>query len=231
MGLGEDLRKEVSSIFNDQWTVRDGKHVPKPEEIALSGNDGIKLDAVVLYADIIESTQLVESEKQHFSAEIYKTFLVGACRIIREHDGYITAFDGDRVMAVFIGDYKNSNASICALKINHVAKKIINEELLKTYPQTAYRLKHAVGIDSSDILVARTGIKGSNDLVWVGKASNNAAKLCAYRDGVTSSIISEKIYNKLSDDAKLSSPDKRSMWESRKVDGKIVYTSNWTWTV
>ncbi len=231
MSLGDDLRKEVSSIFKDQWTVRDGKQVPKPEDIALSGNDGIKLDAVVLYADIVESTQLVESEKQPFSAEIYKTFLVGACRIIREQNGYITAFDGDRVMAVFIEDYKNSNASICALKINHVVKKIINEELLKVYPQASYRLKHVVGVDSSDILVARTGIKGSNDIVWVGKAANNAAKLCAYRDDVISSVISEKVYNKLSDEAKLSSPDKCSMWESRKIDGKIVYTSNWTWTV
>lgn len=230
MGLGDDLRKEISSIFKDQWSVRDGKQVPKPEDIALSGNDGVKIDAVVLYADIVESTQLVESEKQHFSAEIYKTFLVGACRIIREQDGYITAFDGDRVMAVFMGDYKNSNAAICALKINHVTKKIINEEMLKTYPQSAFRLKHVVGIDSSDILVARTGIKGSNDLVWVGKAANNAAKLCSFRDGVTSSIISEKVYIKMSDNAKISS-DNRNMWEARKLDNKIVYTSNWTWTI
>ena len=117
MGLDEDLKSEIYTIFKDSWNSRNGQKVPKPEEIALTGNDGVQLEATVLYADMVESTSLVESEKSHFAAEIYKAFLVGACRIIREHDGYITAFDGDRVMAVYIGQYKNTNAAKSALKI------------------------------------------------------------------------------------------------------------------
>jgi class 3 adenylate cyclase len=47
--------------------------------------------------------------KDWFAAEIYKSYLISACRIIRDNGGEITAFDGDRVMAVFIGNMKNTN--------------------------------------------------------------------------------------------------------------------------
>jgi len=34
---------------------------------------------------------------------IYKTFLHCAAKIIRSHKGVITAYDGDRIIAVYIG--------------------------------------------------------------------------------------------------------------------------------
>jgi class 3 adenylate cyclase len=68
------------------------------------GNDAVKLSATVLYADLADSTKLVDGHTKQFSAEIYKTFLHCAAKIIRSEDGVITAYDGDRVMAVFIGD-------------------------------------------------------------------------------------------------------------------------------
>jgi hypothetical protein len=40
--------------------------------------------------------------------------------------GAITAFDGDRVMGVFIWDDKCSRAAECALKINQVVVQILS---------------------------------------------------------------------------------------------------------
>lgn len=71
MGLGEDLEKEVKTIFNSTWTERDGEKVPTDEDIKLS-NDAIKLEATVLYADLADSTKLVDGYKNWFAAEIYK---------------------------------------------------------------------------------------------------------------------------------------------------------------
>jgi class 3 adenylate cyclase len=56
------------------------------------------------------------AEKHRFAAEIYKTFLHCAAKIIRSEDGVITAYDGDRIMAVFIGNAKNTSAVRAALK-------------------------------------------------------------------------------------------------------------------
>jgi hypothetical protein len=51
MSLRDDLEGRVKSIFKDQWTKRDGMVVPTDSSVAL-GNDGVNLDATVLYADL-----------------------------------------------------------------------------------------------------------------------------------------------------------------------------------
>jgi class 3 adenylate cyclase len=53
----------------------------------------------------------------------------------------------------------------------------------KKWPKTDFELKQRVGIDTSKVFVARTGIRGSNDLVSVGNAANNAAKMAALAPG------------------------------------------------
>ena len=163
--------------------------MPEAEDIKL-GNDAVTLDGTVLYADLAESTAMVNNYKNWFAAKVYKSFLLSACRMIRNCNGTITAFDGDRVMAVFIGDGKNSAAAKAALQINW-AKGMINEEIKAKHPETTFTLKHVVGIDTSPLFVARTGIRGSNDLVWVGRSANYAAKLSNIDNGYSSLITSD----------------------------------------
>ena len=71
------------------------------------GNDAVILDGTVLYADFDGSTELVNTKKPEFAAEIYKSFLACAARIIRHRGGSITGYDGDRIMALFIREAKN----------------------------------------------------------------------------------------------------------------------------
>lgn len=202
MGLADDLRSEVRKIFVTEWDTRDGVRVPDTDDIAL-GNVAVKLKATVLYADLAESTAMVNVSTASFAAEIYKAYLVTVCRIIREQEGEITAFDGDRVMAVFIGNSKNTNAAITALKINWAVNHIVNEELKRMYTNTNFQVKQGVGIDTSDLWVARTGIRGSNDLVWVGRAANYAAKLCSLRSDYEVTWITEDVYDFLDQSAKV----------------------------
>src|SRR6266581_1659684 len=108
MSLKTDLESEVKEIFKATWTVREGQGVPEPEDLKL-GNDAVKLKATVLYADMADSTDLVDHHKPHFAAEIYKAYLRCAASIIKNEQGTITAYDGDRVMAVFLGDSKNTS--------------------------------------------------------------------------------------------------------------------------
>lgn len=144
--------------------------VPSDDSLKL-GNDAVQLDATVLYADLADSTKLVDGRSASFAAEIYKTFLHCAARIVRSESGIITAYDGDRIMAVYIGGAKNTSAVRTALKINHAVSFIINPAKGLQYPNETYALKHVVGIDSSKLFVARTGVRGANDLVWVGGGS------------------------------------------------------------
>lgn len=231
MSFIDDLTAEVVKILKESWQIREGRAVPDTPDLKLA-NDGLKLTGAVLYADLAESTDLVTRYDAPFVAEIYKCYLNCACRIIRHLNGEITAFDGDRVMAVFIGDSKATNSVRAALAINHAVRKIINPKIREQYPKLPeeFAVRQAVGVDVSELLVARTGIRGANDLVWVGRAANLAAKLCALREGTYASWITQDVYDLCSDSVKMDG--EKSMWEQRswkERDGLTVYRSAYTW--
>lgn len=225
----KEILDEIKQIFTAKWETRDGRQVPDTDDLQL-GNDATKLDGTVLYADLADSTELVNGFKSWFAAEIYKAYLIGACRVIRDEDGEITAFDGDRVMAVFIGSTKNSSAAKAALRITYLVQEI-NKLIKEQYPKTTYSLSHCVGIDTSELFIARTGIRNSNDLVWVGRAANYAAKLSAIGESGYQSYITEEVYSKLSESSKFGGNPRRNMWEKRTwtAQGITIYRSNWWW--
>lgn len=232
MATAKDIRTEVEEIFGTNWKARDGQVVPDSPDVKL-GNDAVQINGTVLYADLVESTSLVNDYKSHFAAEVYKAYLATACRIVRHNGGEITAFDGDRVMAVYIGDNKNSSAARSALSISWATKNVINPAIKAQYPNTSFELQQAVGIDTSALWVARTGIRGSNDLVWVGRAANYAAKLCGVRQGGYTSLITEDVYKRLSEETKYNGTPKQSMWEKLMWAemGITIYGSRWTWSL
>jgi class 3 adenylate cyclase len=229
VALREELEADVRDVFRSRWTSRDGDKVPEPENLGL-GNDAVKLQATVLYADMADSTVLVNTYKPHFAAEIYKTFLLCAGRVIRAEGGAITAYDGDRVMGVFVGSLKNSTAARAGLKIHWAVKNIIRKAQQDQYPTDSYELKHVVGIDTSSLLVARTGFRGANDLVWVGRAANYAAKLAALPEEY-STYITGDVYGALMTESKIGS-DGKDMWTPliwSEYDNSRIYGSTYWW--
>ena len=231
MGLNEELNTYVRKVLSERWERRKGQKVPDPDDLALK-NVGVELDATVLYADLAGSTKMVRRKRDEVAAEIYKSYLYCASKIIRARGGTITAYDGDRVMGVFIGKTKNTDAAKSGLQINYACKKIVMPKYKKKFPETTYRLKQRVGIDTSKLLVARTGIRGSNDLVWVGNAANNAAKMAAFDPGYPT-YITEDVYDMILDSSKFGGNPKRNMWTDLGTSelGYGIYGSTWHWGI
>jgi len=230
VSLGDDLKAEVKKIFGEQWSTRDGQQVPDSDDLKLS-NDAVNLDGTVLYADLSGSTKLVYGYKDCFAAEIYKVYLHCAAKIITSEGGAITAYDGDRIMAVYIGDCKNTSAARSGLKINYAVKNIVTPALKAQYPKSKYVVKQIVGIDTSKLFVARTGIRGSNDLVWVGRAANYAANLTELSNDYPTWITAD-VYNRLDKSVKMT--DGKPMWEARlwtSMNNLSIYRSTWWWPV
>ncbi|MDK9701008.1 MAG: adenylate/guanylate cyclase domain-containing protein, partial [bacterium] len=153
-----EIIEKVDDIFRHQWNEENALSVPEAESVALISNHAKLIDGTVLYADLNDSTALVDGHKHWFAAEIYKSYLLSASQIIKDNNGEITAFDGDRVMGVFIGDRKNSSAVKAALQINFIVMKI-NDKIKERYPDSTYKLKQSIGIDTSKLFVARTGVR------------------------------------------------------------------------
>lgn len=212
MGFQTDLEQEVSDIFISQWTRRNGRDVPDPGTLRL-GNDGCDIVGTVLYADLAQSTLLVDSFEPPLAAEVYKTFLTCCARIIRNEGGTIAAYDGDRVMAVFAGDNQNTQAARTGLKINWAVKNIVRNTFHYVYPTLSFSINHSVGIDKSKLMVAKIGVKNDNDLVWVGTAANHAAKLCTLREESFATWITKEVYDGLPRDLRIHQG--YDIWEDR----------------
>lgn len=230
MGLKDDLLGEVKKIYREQWEVREGQVVPEPENLKLQ-NQAIHFKrATVLYADLSGSTALVDSKNWTYAAEVYKSYLFCAAKIIREEGGSITSYDGDRVMAIFIGDLQSNPAARSALKLNWAVRNIINPTLKEMYASTDYTVKQIVGIDTSEIHAARTGVRGGNDIVWVGRAANYAAKLTNLSDNPT--WITNAVYGYLNDELKKTNG--QDMWKGytwNAMNNMQIYASTWWWSI
>ena len=237
MSLRQDLEKLTAAALSQAWDVRDGRTVPDTDSVLLAGG-AVRLDCTVLYADLAESSKLATDFQQRTAAKVVKAFLACMSRLITAHDGQVTSFDGDRVMGVFLGGWKNTNAATCALKMNWTMRAIIRPQLtayFKSLKKSRFAISHCVGIDTSNVLVVRAGIRGSNDLVWVGRAPNFAAKLSEIRNPPYRSYISGAVFNVLNRSAKYGGEDNRLMWEKRSCEfvgeSVTIYRSSWWWSV
>lgn len=234
MGLGDELLEAVNEILNERWDVRQGRAVPKVEDIVLAG-EAVVLDGTFLYADLSQSSALVSSMDPRIFGKAIKAFLSCMSRLIRNYEGEVTAFDGDRVMGLFIGDQKNSRAVSCALCMATAMHEILNPQVgayISRLGHTAPRLSHGVGIDTGRVFAVRAGIYGRNDIVWVGRAPNLAAKLSSIRKEGYSTFISSDVYAKMANDVKYT-PQGTHVWETHVhlYCGRPItsYKSSWLW--
>lgn len=223
MGMFEDLSSDVSRFMSGEWDTQNAYVVPEASALRL-GNHAKTLKAVVLYADISDSTSLVDKHQPRLVAAMFKAFLHCAARIIKSEGGEIVSYDGDRVMAVYIGDHMTHQAVRSALRLNYSVANIVNKNI-KHQLKSGYELKHVVGIDAGSLFVSRIGVRGDNDLVWIGSPANYAAKMSSFNGYKT--YITERALKRLSGDYRERFSWKRLVWTPYVGSDKIyVYATN-----
>ncbi|HJV00262.1 MAG TPA: adenylate/guanylate cyclase domain-containing protein [Burkholderiaceae bacterium] len=234
MTLKEDLLARVNKFATTPWgPIPNARVVPNPADLTFD-NTGERMDVTVLYSDVHRSTEMVDTLTDTSAAEYYKAFLHCCAKLIQENGGVIEAYDGDRVMAIFTGEQQVDNAVKTAWMINHAVNQIINPAFLSAKLLFHRPLKHTVGIDCGQVLIAKTGARGefNNDLVWVGPAANYAAKLNSFNglDPDYPTRISDRAYAKLSANLKLRGEE--LFWNGPYTDMVKFghYRSSYHWT-
>lgn len=226
--MATDYQAIVKDLFSTSWDVRDGTVVPSTDSVTLA-DGAVKVDAAFLYADLAASSNLAKACPWETVAKIIRAYLACASRLITENDGEIRSFDGDRVMGVFMGDSKNSNAVRCARRIDYVVERYINPTA-QTYPSIQkgqIAIRHCVGIDSGPSVAVRGGVRGSNDLIWIGTPPSFAAKLSEIREYPYAVYVSSNVHSMINDSLKGGED-----WEARSYtfagDSKTVYRTKFT---
>lgn len=224
------LEARVDTLFSTSFQQRDGRIVPSSSDVTLK-DGAVKVDAVFLYSDLAGSALLSQACPWTTTAKVIRSFLDCATRLIIKHGGAVRSFDGDRVMGVFMGDRKNSNASICGREIHWAVRKIIHpaaENKFKSIKDNGIEIRNCSGLDLGEVRAVRSGIRDNNDLIWVGKAASFSAKLSDVRETGYHTFISKRVYNALANDAKFN--DGKNLWTSSNIEfagrTETVYKSN-----
>ena len=147
MTLKDDVTKGVNDVLAASWKTENATVVPETKDVTLA-NGAKLLDATYLYADMADSTGLAQGYKNWAVAQVMRTYLNAATRVLTAEGGKIRSFDGDRVMAIFIGNAKNSSAVTAGLKLNWVLDEIINPALKKKWSNFKWVMSHGVGIEA-----------------------------------------------------------------------------------
>lgn len=233
MTLLTDLQEKVSEFASTAWDyIPNARVVPTPSDLTF-GNYGERMDVTMLYADLHGSTDMVDALPDTLAAEYYKAFLHCSAKIIKAEQGEIQAYDGDRVMAVFVGAGKTDRAVKVALQINWAVLNIINPKFASVYGHLHRQLQHTVGIDCGTVLVAKTGVRVDSDLVWVGSAANYAAKLNSFNglDIAFPTRITDRAFAELGPTGSHGAAG-ALMWEGPYHDMKHShYRSSYMWAI
>jgi class 3 adenylate cyclase len=221
MSFDDDVKERVSAILNEAWVEREGRVIPTTASVSQK-NGAVKVQATFLYADLARSTHLQKAYVNTFAAKAIRMYLAGAASIIRHCGGSIKSFDGDRVMGVFIGDSMRNDAVRAAYGIQWLVTQVIApmvKERHEANNTTVWVPTHGIGIDSGETFIARAGVRNSggetshNDLVFIGRAPNVAAKLSALRDDEAGPIvITNDVYRFLNEKQRTYLKSDRAVW-------------------
>lgn len=138
-----------------------------------------RMKMVVLYVDLVGSTQITLDLPEDKVAIIITCFAQEMAQTIRHHGGYVLKFVGDAVIGYFLAEESQlqpaDNAVLCAKSMLSVIQKGINPILNQyDYPDLAIK----IGIDYGENMIVRYGsdsIKSHVDII--GPVMNIAAKI------------------------------------------------------
>jgi adenylate cyclase len=231
VGLADEIDTMATTAIWTDWKPRKSSTIPKTADIGLTTGDAVRVDATWLYADLRDSSGLVQRHSAEVAATCIGAFLRCASHIIRQRKGAIRSFDGDRVMGIF----QTANSAVLAgQQICGAVEDVLRPSLNLRFPQLTksggWYADVGIGVAWGEALMVRGGVRGNNDLVSVGAAANIAAKLSDVRSGGKSIFITSLVHTVLDDAQRYANGvDMWELVENQVVGGKVVssYGSGW----
>jgi len=157
-----------------------------------------RVNMIVLYVDLVGSTEITLSLPEEKVAIIIRSFAQEMSNVVRRHDGFVLKFVGDAVIGYFVAEalplLAAENAVSCAKVMLSVIERGINPILTQyDYPE----LKIKIGMDFGKNIIVRYGSDKENSHVDIlGPSMNIASKIqhIAYPNQI---LIGEDVYKRL----------------------------------
>jgi len=184
-----------------------------------------RMKMVVLYVDLVGSTQITLDLPEDKVAIIITCFAQEMAQTIRHHGGYVLKFVGDAVIGYFLAEESQlqpaDSAVLCAKSMLSVIQKGINPILNQyDYPDLAIK----IGIDYGENMIVRYGsdsIKSHVDII--GPVMNIAAKIQSMAKP-NQLLIGDDVYTRIHPSIQTSFEKmvwKNNEWKYRRDTGEL----------
>lgn len=199
MALADDIVNDVTAIFHQSFDVSDGLSIPSLADIPFD-NQGKKIRLVSLFVDIRKSTTLVEAMGLEAAGRMYKAYFRGITKIVNDRGGSILSFNGDGIVAGFVGTTASNAAVLSALNINwfnhEVLKPRVHAALDAANADQSLVFDYGIGIDVGDVLIVKGGMRGeeNSDLVWAGNPVNYSVKVGSQASHPYCLYVSDEVF-------------------------------------
>ena len=161
-------RAAISGIF--------GRFVPRAVVDAMITGDGalapIEREATVLFADIAGFTAMTERAGPVRTVEILNAYFDEVTRIIGEHNGIVTQFQGDAVLATFNVPVADAQHAVNAFEAARAMLACVS-----THEFSGERIRIRIGINTGPLVAGNVGGGGRQSYTVHGDAVNLAARL------------------------------------------------------
>ena len=194
--VGDRAREDLATPVE----VRDVDHIPSLDEMYVDKRIWLRITKVfAVSADLRDSTSLSTKDKYvNTSARLYQAATGSAVRVLDRFNPGFMDIQGDGVFALYHGERALERAFCAAVSLKTFSERhlvpLIHELFSDNFPETGYKL----GMASGTLAVKKVGVRGTNEPVWAGKPVNWAAK-CAQRADRHELIVTQAVYDKLSD--------------------------------
>lgn len=193
MATNQETLDIIDDYLNASYVKEETRVVPKKPDLTF-GNTTKKISfTVVLYVDMRKSRKILSDASTFWSVKIHRAFLLALTHCVERRDGHMRSFNGDGILAFFVGE----NASSCAVRAAMDMKGFvlkINEHLEN---ESVNKIDFGIGIAQGEIMVAKSGRAGDDqtkqDLIWVGLPVYMAVELSDYARSPNNIWISNNV--------------------------------------
>lgn len=187
--LGELQRGFNSMVagLRERERVRDlfGRHVGR--EVAAAAEQqrpklgGEERHVVVIFVDIIGSTQLVTGRPATEVVEVLNRFFAVIVDEVDRHHGFVNKFEGDAALAVFGAPNHLDNPEDEAL----AASRAIAQRIRRDAPEC----EAGIGVASGEAVAGNVGAKERFEYTVIGEPVNEAARLCELAKSTSGNLL------------------------------------------
>ena len=195
-------RERIDEILDSKDTNYEDKD-SIPSRDLLTFENGFYVSAAAMFIDMRGSNALADKHKRPTLAKMYRSFISELIAVLKGNANVDEiCIEGDCVWGVFNTPFKKDIDGVFSTAARAAS---LVDVLSYKYKKKGYsEIEVGIGISYGTTLLIKAGYKGSgiNEVVWLGKLVNDAAKLSSYGNRLSSDremMISNLFYENLND--------------------------------